>query len=657
MTLLDGLDEIDWTALRHAYGEAGDVPGLLRGIVQGPDPDDALFDLRGKIYHQGGIVCSAARAALPYLVALAGGSVVAVRPGLLKLIGSLVGVANTVSWSWVDDDWPDAWAAALPRVLSLLDDPDVAVRRVLTSTLSAARADADAVVPALRARWDVENDGAVRLGIIIASGELAEGSTADVLSEALLWLRDLRRHDDPQIRLATEMALAKAVRAQRPDPQVLVAAVRGDITVWRDTPWVGDIPADLQESYGGRAARLLGWLGHRLGDDTAACTELATAFIDDGDSDRRIGAVQIAEDVLSAAHSPVVPLLPGLVRRSTDESSAVRACATHLLAALDEGDADLLAARLDDDAPLSWTGDGRIADIAACGLARRNDPRCLPRLLDRLTGNVWFPVADRTLLAPLGGHADALLPAIRARLVEPDIARGLAGALAEWGAAPAPAVPELIRLIGTDATIEAARALGAIGPSAADAVPALAAPFHSENLTQEQFARMIYVSSSLIAMVETGKRTPKPSFIKSCDQALNTGGALARLWKRLIESSYLEWFRPVVEIEADADSMIAYEAQAVPGLLQTEDYARAPLRTGPARDSEQKIEQHVAARMNRQQILTRDAPPLFWTRTFCTARSVARRSCATSSRGWSRRRSPRTSSCRCCRSLPERMPG
>ncbi|GAA1820457.1 helix-turn-helix transcriptional regulator [Actinomadura chokoriensis] len=138
--------------------------------------------------------------------------------------------------------------------------------------------------------------------------------------------------------------------------------------------------------------------------------------------------------------------------------------------------------------------------------------------------------------------------------------------------------------------------------------------YHREHagLTQDQFARTIYVSSSLIAMVETGKRTPKPSFIKDCDQALNTGGALARLWKRLIESSYLEWFRPVVEIEADADSMIAYEAQAVPGLLQTEYYARALLRTGPARDSEQKIEQHVAARMNRQQILTRDAPPLFW---------------------------------------------
>ncbi|TDC47812.1 XRE family transcriptional regulator [Actinomadura sp. KC345] len=131
-------------------------------------------------------------------------------------------------------------------------------------------------------------------------------------------------------------------------------------------------------------------------------------------------------------------------------------------------------------------------------------------------------------------------------------------------------------------------------------------------LTQDQFARTIYVSSSLIAMIETGKRTPKPSFIKDSDQALRTGGALARLWKRLIESSYLEWFRPVVEIEADADSMLKYEAQAVPGLLQTEDYARALLRTGPARASEEQIERHVVARMNRQQILTRDKPPLLW---------------------------------------------
>ncbi|TMQ90933.1 hypothetical protein ETD83_33200 [Actinomadura soli] len=67
MTLLQGLDDVDWTALQHAYGPAGDVPGLLRGIAEGPDPGDDLDDLDVKIFHQGGFVCSAAtKAVLPW---------------------------------------------------------------------------------------------------------------------------------------------------------------------------------------------------------------------------------------------------------------------------------------------------------------------------------------------------------------------------------------------------------------------------------------------------------------------------------------------------------------------------------------------------------------------------------------------------------------
>jgi hypothetical protein len=50
----------------------------------------------------------------------------------------------------------------------------------------------------------------------------------------------------------------------------------------------------------------------------------------------------------------------------------------------------------------------------------------------------------------------------------------------------------------------------------------------------------------------------------------------------------------------------------VPGLLQTEDYARAILRAGRPRDGEAEIERLVAARMARQAILTREHPPLLW---------------------------------------------
>ncbi|TDB85632.1 hypothetical protein E1264_20510 [Actinomadura sp. KC216] len=524
MTLLRGLDDIDWTALEHAYGPAGDVPGLLRGIAEGPDPGGDLGDLDVKIFHQGGFVCSAATAALPYLTAMAGSPAIAVRPGVLELIGSLVREAGRVRG--VDAGWPDAWAAALPRLLALLDDPDAAVRRELASTLSGATGDADAIVPALRGRWPDEDDGAARIGIVVAVGALAKGCTADVLPEALGWLRDLRDGGDGggdgggQVALAAEIALAEAVGAHRPDLGALVAAVRGDVAVWRNVPRVGDTPPDLAEFHGGVAARLLGWISFRLaatdpgasgagGADpiapagaAAARTGLAAAFLGAPDADRRRGAVRIAADVLVHWRSPARRLLPGLVRASADEVPAVRACATHLLAALDDDGtdppgtrADLLAARLDDGARLSRHGDGRIVDLAVWGLARRRDPRCLPRLLDRLEAGLsaadvqsgsagpfsTSPPPIRHVLTSLDGHADVLLPAIRARLGEPALARGLAGVLEEWGPAAAPAVPELVPLLRTDAVVEAARALGAIGPAAAGAAPALAAPFDPAN--------------------------------------------------------------------------------------------------------------------------------------------------------------------------------
>ncbi|GAB3981902.1 helix-turn-helix transcriptional regulator [Actinoallomurus acanthiterrae] len=131
-------------------------------------------------------------------------------------------------------------------------------------------------------------------------------------------------------------------------------------------------------------------------------------------------------------------------------------------------------------------------------------------------------------------------------------------------------------------------------------------------LTQEQLGRAIHMSPSMIAMVETGRRAPRTEFIKACDSVLGTNGALGRLWKRIIKHSYLEWFRPFVEVESDATEILEYEPQAMPGLLQTEDYARAQIRTGRVRDSDEEIERHVAARMSRQEILTRSDPPFLW---------------------------------------------
>ena len=67
------MDQVGWAALEHNYGSAADVPALLRGCAD-PDPGrslDAVGDLDNLLYHQGGWICPAASAALPFLLELA----------------------------------------------------------------------------------------------------------------------------------------------------------------------------------------------------------------------------------------------------------------------------------------------------------------------------------------------------------------------------------------------------------------------------------------------------------------------------------------------------------------------------------------------------------------------------------------------------------
>ncbi|GAA3952880.1 hypothetical protein GCM10023085_39220 [Actinomadura viridis] len=493
---LPGLDRVGWSTLRHAYGSAGDVPELLRRIADDQDASDALFHLRNNIYHQGGFVCSAATAALPFLVLLAGAAEVTVRREVVELLGDLAGQAVLAAPRHVDPGWRPAWRAALPGLLALRDDADVEVRRSLARALSEAAADADAVVTALCDRYSREEDPAVRIGIILAVGELTARCSAEVLPETAIWLRGLRAHADPQIRLAAVVALDQAIVAQRlgTDLDTLIEAMGDDgIGVWRDVPWVGATPAWLTEHYGGSAARLVGWVDGRLGDDATTRTEVCRAFLGHRDADRRVGAVQAAAEVFSTWRSSGERLLPDLAERTADPAGAVRAYATHVLAAAGEetdGYRDLLAARLSDDRRLSRHGDKRISDVAAWGLAWRHDPRCLPHLLARLgdrelgygTAIVHgYPSymtslpAVQEVLAPLREHAGVLLPVIRERLRDGghELRRALAELLEQWGEVSAPAVPELVELLGTETRAQGALALGAIGPAAGPAGPVI----------------------------------------------------------------------------------------------------------------------------------------------------------------------------------------
>lgn len=130
-------------------------------------------------------------------------------------------------------------------------------------------------------------------------------------------------------------------------------------------------------------------------------------------------------------------------------------------------------------------------------------------------------------------------------------------------------------------------------------------------LSQEQLAERLSYSLSLVCAIELAKRTPSRDFAERADQVLDTRGELARLWPLVRQAAYPAWFRPWLEIEQTARTLQTWQPLLVPGLLQTEDYAREVFRHEPAATAEQ-ADEAVSARMTRQAILHRHDPPMYW---------------------------------------------
>lgn len=72
-----------------------------------------------------------------------------------------------------------------------------------------------------------------------------------------------------------------------------------------------------------------------------------------------------------------------------------------------------------------------------------------------------------------------------------------------------------------------------------------------------------------------------------------------------------EDFHPLLSLEVAATGMRQFETLLVPGLLQTADYARAVISGITPGLSSDEVDRRVAARLARQQILSRDRPPEF----------------------------------------------
>ncbi|MEU3992342.1 helix-turn-helix transcriptional regulator [Streptomyces platensis] len=124
-------------------------------------------------------------------------------------------------------------------------------------------------------------------------------------------------------------------------------------------------------------------------------------------------------------------------------------------------------------------------------------------------------------------------------------------------------------------------------------------------LSRAELAERVRYSKHTVESVELGRRMPDIPFVDRAEEALGNTGALRKAARYLTrgDAGLAAWFRRWARLEREAVSLCTYECRLVPGLLQSEAYARAvfegtiPLRT------DEELEAQLAARMERQAMM------------------------------------------------------
>ncbi|MET8569782.1 helix-turn-helix transcriptional regulator [Streptomyces sp. NPDC004783] len=144
-------------------------------------------------------------------------------------------------------------------------------------------------------------------------------------------------------------------------------------------------------------------------------------------------------------------------------------------------------------------------------------------------------------------------------------------------------------------------------------------------LKREEAAKVLRVAPATVRRMETAEVALKIPYVQLLltafgmpEDEVEAFVALAEeanrpgWWQRYTDV-LPDWFSLYVSLEGAARLVRSYEPHFVPGLLQTEDYARAVLDAGTIGNAgEDAVERHVALRMERQRLLERPDPPHLW---------------------------------------------
>jgi transcriptional regulator with XRE-family HTH domain len=135
-------------------------------------------------------------------------------------------------------------------------------------------------------------------------------------------------------------------------------------------------------------------------------------------------------------------------------------------------------------------------------------------------------------------------------------------------------------------------------------------------MTQEELGTHAFCSAGYISQFEQAIRKPQIDHSQRFDEALQTDGFFENMCRELInESPYAHYFTDASNLEPLAETISDYAPALVPGLLQTEAYARAVFISGNPLLPEDEIKEQVANRLARARILKPakgHTPPLYW---------------------------------------------
>jgi transcriptional regulator with XRE-family HTH domain len=144
-------------------------------------------------------------------------------------------------------------------------------------------------------------------------------------------------------------------------------------------------------------------------------------------------------------------------------------------------------------------------------------------------------------------------------------------------------------------------------------------------LTREEVTERTGINEATLYRIETGRTRPQVRTLMALLELYGVGeperrelltlsrNSSEQSWLRSFPGELPDAYTTYITFEGEARSLLNYESLFLPGLLQTQDYARTALQRGIPTATKEEIQRLTEARMSRQAVLIREPPLLLWT--------------------------------------------